>query len=403
MSVVGTQQVVNTRTPPLWVSLNSAKGESNGSNLSEVIFDVDNAIKTPDSNFAAVLSIHSMSFFNSFNNITPKNNKLTYISTYKVGGEIQYAETDVFVLPDYYTSTDVNVVLNATQEAAAAGGKNGFLSHKDDANFAYGMGHIAVAGGPGAYVYTVSNPFSMATNNRRYILHATPATTLNLAAFDANHEYVGFYLAVNDSTLPMLRKLGFGNTGSNNAFLDAKIITEISPILGTSTNLYGIGFKYENNGTNYTHADGYPVEIQSPNFLNMNTVLSLDVRVESLHTAVRTGVGLRAGDTVGIVPVIGGFGTRSFFEASNPMSSIMTNLNMSRLKITIRDATDGQLVDFNAVNWVLNLKFDFMEISNGYNSQSGQDGVGQKVMPIFHHESARHFDAHSGMKKSRLT
>ena len=402
MSIVGTQQVVNTNTPPLWVSLNSAKGESNGSQLSEVIFDVDNAIVTPDSNFAAVLSIHSMSFFNSFNNITPKNNKLTYISTYMVaGGAIEYAETDVFILPDYYTAADANVVLNATQEAAGLGGKNGLLSHKDAAGYAYGMGHIAVSGGLGAYVYTVTAPFSVAANNRRFLLHATPAASLDPVV--AAHRYIGFYLAVNDSTLPMLRKLGFGNTGSNNAFLDAKIITEISPLPDTSTNLYGIGFKYDNDGVNYTRASGYPAQIQSPNFLNMNTVLSLDIRVESMHTAVRTGVGLRAGDTVGIVPVTGGFGTRSFFEASNPMSSIMTNLNMSRLKITIRDATDGHLVDFNAVNWILNLKFDFMEISNGYNSQSGSDGVGQKVLPIFHHESARHFDAHSGMKKSRLT
>jgi len=365
------------------VTLNSARGETNGSQLSESVWDIDNAISTPDNNYAASVGISTMSFFNSFNNIAAPTNILKYFTTWTEGGTPKALETTVRVGADYYTETDLKTVLNTI----------GLLNHIEN-TFYYGMGYT----GP-----SPTAPINLNSSNRRFILQS--ATPANLGVVDVNHTYVGFYLIVDDDTLPMMKRLGFANTGSNGELLNAKVITEASPIIvgEDSVNLYGVGFKYEvDAGGSYIRDSGYNYEILSPNFLNMTSALSLEVRLESVHSQVRTGQGLRRGDTLGIVPVTNNFGSRCYFEAANPMNSIMTNLNLSRFRITIRDAATGKLVDFNGVDWVINLKIEFIEISNDYLSANGQEGTGRKMLPMFHHEAPNHFQPHSGMKKSRL-
>jgi len=377
MPTQGVLPLVNVLNKPTIVSLNTQASDfDNGSALSDVTWRVDTPISTP-ANYAAKVSVLSMNFYNSFNNITVHNNTFKVLTLWKDNAGVIHQEvfSNRKVPVNFYEIRDMRDILNSI----------GFLGGP-------------VGGYNQGFGWTTVSAFELLDNDYRFGLNAPEPA--EMGPVDLNHQYLGFYMVIDDETAPFMRKLGFAETDGTGSYTTAGVIQNAtSP---DNRAVYGIGFSYINDGNNYQYADPNEIQIEAPNFINLPGPLALAVSLESVRSSIRIDKGLREADTIAVVPVSGAFGVSCQYTPAHLFSSYVTNLDLPQFRITVRDPATNALVDFQGVGWVLNIKIEMEEIENGLQSNHGEAGIGQKVLPLFRHENPDHMHNYSGVKRGRL-
>lgn len=364
-------KTVDVAAKPQFVVLNTQSASQKSSNLSRVSFDVAQTITPPDNTYAASVSLKQMVFQNTFYNITTRNNKLQIASTYNDGGVTQTDTIPVEIPPNTYSMTDLVAYLNSDG-----------VTQKFVGGYHYGLGNAD----PG----TVIEPFYELDFARQQIGFRAPTATAggtvgSLGVMVAAHEYLGFYLVLNDTTFQCMKTLGFVNVDHNQYVDNVFTPRELS---GTRV----IGFKYDNTGvgTAYTLTAGTSKTVHvAINSFNLSGPTALVVRLDSVGTG-RVGVDLMRSNVISMVPVSASFGHRSVYEPANPYGAVQSRLELGEFNIRITDAATDEDVDFNGVPWSMSFLIEFFHI------ESHAGPVNSRLLPMFHHETQDRLHPHPG-------
>lgn len=379
-STVGTVKLVNTQAPPVLVTLSTANATSKDSTLSDVTWAMTDVMEVFNPNYAALISLHSISFFNTFENISAPKNVLKVVATRaNAAGEKIQDITTITIPPGIYTIATLVTALNS-------------------AAIIYTDGLLKGLGNPGDPIMpgiTAQAAFSQSVDGTKIVMNAPTIAALNQNT-DDNNRYTGFYLIVDDTTRPFMQQLGiitFNYQGRSNSL---RTITN-----ATTPNLYGIGFDIGGAVTSTSYFNPSIGYILSPDVINISGINNIIVNLQSSSSNARNScVGLANSDTMAVVPVSAPSGYMTNFSPTNPFKATITNFQTNQFHIIMRDAATNNLIDFQGVNWTISLVVEYFEIENSTQSKSAQSGNYHTIMPITnnaHPEMANLASNHHGM------
>ena len=136
--------------------------------------------------------------------------------------------------------------------------------------------------------------------------------------------------------------------------------------------------------------------------------ISLNVGMETISANSRnTYTSLSLGDTIAVVPILGGVGYKTVYEPANPSECFVPAFSVNVFKLSIKDSATGHLVDFRGIDWVITIKIEFVEINN-QPIGDGIQGNFDKQMPIYHGQQMGYAgvnadDRNTSLKRSRPT
>lgn len=374
--------LVNTQAKSELVVLSSAQSPQKNDELNTVSFFLDESIEAPEQHFVAKLSLNSMMFFNSFNTINSTNNTLKVLSVWAdttVTPNVYYDGLNTIKLPPgHYDATSFATAIQPLLITAPSNGPGGF---------SYGFPTI------------VAN-----TNTSNFTITGYSLATLQ-GNGTAAHSYRGFYLIYDTDTKPLMNIMGFGEE------TESGYLKDISPINEAATEgLEGVGFAYtgagaapviarSNNPIVTTTVD--PPTINPNNLFDFVPVQALEVSINGIRADIKTGANLSRGTTIAVVPVTGNFGTACNFFPPNPFKNALTGLQLSAITINVRNASTGALVDFQGVDWIINLEVEWFEPQTTEESDAALSGRQTKVLPLFHNNNHDHLLPFSGTKNKK--
>lgn len=393
----GVLPMVSTENKAQLVVLSTRNANVKDSTLSDVTWMMQEIIKAIDNNFAAVISLRSMQFYNMFYNIEAPNNVLKILSTWVDTGVAQQDIITVTIRPGQYSTASLVDYLN-------------LRCNKIVATRLYGFGKNGDATQPG---------FAYDTNSNQLIFQPPKFADLT-STYASTHNYSGFFLVYDNDTQVLMQQLGLIQSQSG------QITTPgYGPCVNSTTNLYGIGFLTQSSapGTfiNYQVPENNPnvyptpVNSQTPtgvaqlgNFpADLSAAPTLIVSWEQVNASARVSVdNLVLGDTICEIPVTVSYGVMQNWSPPVKFESVTTSLQANTFRLQVRRADTGALVDFKGLNWVVSIAIEFRGIENQDMSSSGQAGNYKQQMPLYHGDVRDHLLPFSGLppgaKRKRL-
>lgn len=350
--------------------LASARTPYKNDKLNDVRFSMSDIIKAPEQHYAAMVSLQSMNFFNSFHNITTQNNVLQLIMTHDDEGVlITNLSAKIIITPGIYDTDSLKEAINA------------------DAIFS-----IPVGTGP-------TSTLSLDINRNTAKCTITGYTIASLNTLPTAIRSVG--LLATPETRPLMTMLGFFDEIGADAFSD------IQPIPGTEYK--GVCFEYTGDAGAITLkgaassilTPSNPPIITGPNLSNVTTTPALQIELNGIRSDVKAGTNLSRGATISIVPVTAGYGSAVNFYPPNPHKSMVTNMYLSEFHITIKDASTGQYVDFNGVDWIMAISIDWVETETMEQSDLALNNVPRKTLPMYHSQTFDHLTLPTGLEVAK--
>lgn len=370
---VGTTPVINTHSPPTLITLSTKNTTSKDSSLSDVTWGMVEAMQVPSPHYAAQISVHSMSFFNTFRNIEAPNNKLIILNTWTNNDTPEERLTTIEVPSGIYTVATLLDSLN-TQ-----------MTELD--TYLYGFGNVVLNGG----AIPLTPPLTQSADGSKTVINAPSIAAMDFTG-DATHQYTGAYLVINSQTEDFMKTLGFINYDFNGAYpLQRKLVT------GVTTNLEGIGFQLGYSGV-YSFFNPAQSSILSPDVIDISGTNSLSINLQATSSNARNSYNnLTNSDTIGLVPVVGSTGFKTIYHPPIPFQATVTNFQTNEFHIIIIDAATGRKVDFQGADWTITLIVQYTEIDNVTKSESSAQGNYDMHHPALFgaHSELRNMDPHS--------
>jgi len=357
--------MVNAQNPPLLVNLSTRSANVFDSKLSDVTWSMTEQIKVPSPNHAAIITLKSFTFFNSFYNIVNGKNTLKILSTWTNNGVIEEYLDTLVVPPGTYTISSLLDLMNENANFV----DNGIL---------YGLGNPQDV--PNAIDY--EDAFTQTADYTRLILNCASIAYLNSNpdAYDSSHSYTGFYLVIDDSTKGFMRQLGLIDYNYSGNANNQRILSN-----SIQSQYVGIGFDIIWNGATYEYFNPTESYIVSPDALDISGINQLGIHLQSGSSNSRNSYqNLSIGDCIASVPVTGSAGYKTTYEPPNLFRAIVTNFQTNNFNIIVRDTGTGQPVDFHGVHWDISLVIEMKEIENASKGGAGKAGEGQMHIPVIH-------------------
>lgn len=365
ISSVGTVEMVNAQNPPLLVNLSTRSASVFDSKLSDVTWSMTEQIKVPSPNHAAIITLKSFTFFNSFYNIVNGKNTLKVLSTWTNNGSKEEYLLTLVVPPGTYTITSLLDYINSNINSLSGG-------------ILYGLGNPADV--PNSIAETLA--FTQTADSTRLILNCAEIAYLNSnpAAYDVTHSYTGFYLLVDDATKGFMRQLGLIDYNYSGNANNQRIISN-----SVSGSLVGIGFDLNWTGATYAYFNPQVGSIISPDALDISGINQLGIHLQSGSSNSRNSYqNLSIGDCIASVPVTGSAGYKTTYEPPNLFRAIVTNFQTNNFNIIVRDTGTGAPVDFHGVHWDISLVIEMKEIENASKGGASKAGEGEMHIPVIH-------------------
>jgi hypothetical protein len=384
------------------VTLSASNAQIKTSKLSDVTFQMRNALRAMDSTFTAVVKLKMFTFSNMFYNIEEGNNVMKIVSSWNTPTGFQEQMITIVVPPGNYTTEPIDPsaendedVINSNLVAYLNQHCNGSVD-----GFYVGMGVEGDATQKGFLVQEGTNQ-----------LVFEPPNIASLGAPDEDHLYLGFYLVYDAETAALMEQLGL---------IQRENGTVTTPGYGfcPGTNKQGLGFNaiVAAGGGSYTYqvvdgvyatplnAEMTGVAREGANPMNLGTCPALLLSWEQISSkGLNSCDQMTTGDTFATVPVMSAYGNRTTFADPVPYECYVTNFNVTQFHIQIRRADTGQLVDFKGVNWVMVLVIEFKEVENQPMSTNARNGIGKQIMPTNQNERVNHLLPFSGQKRVRYS
>jgi hypothetical protein len=409
MTSTGSVQMQNVLMKPQMISLSTSFAQQKDSTLSDVSWNLRDIIRVVDPNFTAVVSLYSMIFYNTFANITKSNKTLKVITTYNVNGVPFTPIIKTVVLPEgHYDLTTLLDYLNTAGVCNSVG-----LYNNGASVFYAGLGGqttqttAAVAANPTPILNTTAtfgDSFLVnSQDNSKLQLNSANAGGGPWGVWDPLFEYTAVGLVYDDDTRGCMSTLGFTDFTYGNSKP-----TNIASIVGTNLEGIVIPVYHGSGASKYRYvspvAAGYTTTVVEQgvssvvNAINLGGPPCISVSWEQLPQAARNSYDqLSATDTFAIVPLAGAYGTKNVYQPALPFKVLVPNFSANEFHIRIKNSATGQLVDFQNIDWMLNIGIEFFEIENTLRSEAYHEGYGQTVMPLFHHEIMNHNLPYSGV------
>ena len=382
MAAQGTITMMNVQNKPQLVSLSTKQGNQTGSDFSDVTWTMQDTIAATDQNFTAIVSLQSMVFFNTFQNITSGKNKLKILNVFEENSVLVTDLIEVIIPPGHYNVTTLLQFLN----------KDG-TCNKKIGNYYYGLG-----------VYQDSDypPFTISTSDplKLTVQPPTAGTTGVLGTMAAEHEYRGFYLLVDSETSSTMELLGFYDKNQSGSTTN----TTPQTISGIAYNTVGFTVHHGGVGTNYSFSTPWiaPTTILTSPRTAVNCIYlagptAITISWEQVYANTRNSYDkLAKGDSIAIIPVSSAYGYKICYIPPEPFKILVPNFSVNTFRLVVRDANTGDQVDFQGAHWLATLKIEFCEIDNTYKSDTANEGIGRNVFPTLHHTVVDHNLPHSG-------
>lgn len=375
--------MLNVHNRPELVALSTRQGTQSNSSLSDVTWSMRDILMTQSQNHAGVITLHSMMFYNTFANININNNTLKILSTYTVEGVETSDIMTVTVPPGHYDVAQLVDYLNGAT----------ICSRLD--TYVYGMGSPAV---PQVY-----KAFEVSTSDPSKIWLAPPAagTGTDLGAPDSAHIYKGFHLIVDSTTTPFLQLFGLIERNQSHG------ITNVSNYTFAGATYRVIGFKPIEQGGFYVYNTSddetgvVTARYVATNCINMGGPTCLTVSLENVYANSRNSYdNLAKGNTIAVIPLEAAYGYKNTYRmAPNEFGCVVPNLNMTQIRLTVRDGETGERVDFQGNEWVATLKIEYYEIETQEQSSSSKSGQGHTSHTTNHTQVLDHNLPFSGKRK----
>lgn len=365
MATSGGIPMVNVHNKAELIILSTDQGTQNDSTNSDVLWPMQDYVGKNDDNITAMVSLNSMAFFNTFDNISKANNKLKVLSWYLDGANETVDIQDVAVPPGHYSITALLDYLNAD------GVCNDLVPNPG--GFYYGLGVYGDATYP---------PFYTATSNPSKLRLQPPTAgaapgVLGMAV--SSHIYLGFYLIIDDETYPLMKTLGLIFANQSGQTTSARLINAA----GISYQV--IGFDVYNGGPTqfYTYA---PLPYVNPTALNTTSYLSanvinlggpsaINISMENIGVNIRNSANqLAKGNIIAVVPVTAAYGYRNVYEPSNAFKCAVPGLSLTEFHLIVKSADTGERVDFQGQGWMCSLVIEYFEIDTTHHSLKAQEG-----------------------------
>jgi len=353
-------EIFTTTLAPIPISLSSSFANVAGKSKNSLTFTLGDPIRTPLTNCAAVFSVDNFTFFNTFANIKLNENILKIVSTFTdASGTPQTSdEIRVEVPPGHYTGDSLLAYLSVDG-----------VCNKIVGGYYYGLGN---SGDTDNYPPFSRDPYQEGK------IHFHPPTAGSAgvlgewsnAGTPSPHQYTSFFLKVDSETFPLMRQMGLlniavGDTPNN-----------LTAIPYSTTGEVGVGMTVRHNASTDTgfYFGNYKTDAQSLSLqigasdlqmlLNMEGPPVLAVAIKQIASG---GGGRNSfnqfaqSGTLCYAPVSAPYGSKIVYIPSDPLKVYVTNPSITALGVEIRSTQSGALVDFDGVNWTLNLRVEFVE------------------------------------------
>lgn len=344
------QNQSNSLTQAMCLSLSSSFSSAPAKSKNNCVFDIKNPISGKIKKLSAKISLLNFSFLNTFANIRVNENVLKIVSVWKDSSNSTQTSTIQATVPEgHYTIDTLLAYLNTPG-----------VCNDLQGGYYYGLGDY---GDEDNYP-----PFSQ-DDQFPQKLHFHPPTggTLGvLGTWSAGgaHQYQGFYLQVDSDTLPLMQTMGLVNYTNGSA-------QNLVPIPGTS--YVGVGISPTHNTTGAYYYGSTPTSIPSISRADSNlqmiynlagpTQITVTIPQFACEGGVRCSYdGFASSGTLALVPVTGAYGTQNDYNPPEPLYLYVQDPFFTSLQVVIRSAQTGTLVDFDGVNWTLNIRIEFEEL-----------------------------------------
>lgn len=307
------------------------------------------SVRVPDSDYAAVISIHNMVFSNVFSNIRSTNNTLKILSTWLDGSNVTQSNLITITIPiGNYGVDQLFAYINTYCSTLST--------------YYYGLGTNGDTTLPG---------FALSTSDITKCQIAPPSLTVLNNTYNSGHVYSGFYLILDNDTRGLLEDLGL--------LTYAQGLDNTSAI--PNTTYFGIGFSCYRAASTYVLSATF---LKSGDALSLGGIKALSIQWSAVTGGVRSSYANLAKDaTIGIVPIDQDTGNQVNYDPANPYKFAVPGLNVSAFTFIIRDSATGELVNFNGADWILTVLIEIREINNEVQGQAKDGNYGQQY-PIFH-------------------
>lgn len=386
-AIVGSKPVASLINKPIKLSLASKTGQSDGTSMSFVNFPMNIGLQSTPG-YSAAIGIESMTFYNTFSNIVDGKNRLKVLSSYINSAGVTINNIISVVIPSGHY--DIDALLTFLNDP-------GVCNYQDDDDFYYGLGDFDDPTYP-AFSKSELYPSHLEINFPTYGKGASA-----LGQYDVDHVYLYFGLIVDDETQGLMEQLGLLDYNLANQISNTENIT----LGGQSYN--GLFAKVANQGLNSYYNYGptyvepgtavYVYHILADNIFYLGGPDALMIGIEQISTPNRISTtGLDTSNVVGIVPINSGYGSKTVYFPSFYNPTLIGDLSISNIQISIKDASDGRYVDFQNSPWILVLTIQFIEVSEKQVSDIAAQGLStQNVFTPFKFSE----DGHGANKRFR--
>lgn len=378
-------KTVNVLNKPTLMTFSTKDSTLKDSSLSEVEWGMRELISVRDGDHVASLSLFVMSFFNVFNNITLKNNKIKILSTWTNEGVAGHDINPITIPVNNYATEQLFNYINPLSGSGPAG------SGIPTTTYYYGLGNAGDSTLPA---------FKIATTDVTKLQYTPPSIAALNATYNTSHVYTGFYLLIDADTLKLMENTGVVEYDANGNI--GGLLNILDP--ASSTQLYGLGFPVTCTAGVYSYTNASSKV--APDCIALMGPISLNIGIDTVSANTRNSYsGLSLGDTIAVVPIVGGVGYKTVYEPMNPFKCLIPGFSTNNFRLTVRDSATGEKVDFQGVDWVITLLIDYLEVDNDPQGQ-GKQGNFDKQLPMFHGQHMQIAgttpgDRHVGMKRSR--
>lgn len=378
--VTGTVPVANLGHASQTLVLSTQRADQRDNTLSNVSWNLNNNLNS-DTLYAPMISLKSFIFTNTTYNIDETNNTLKVLTVFWRTN--QYVEDIITfrIPPGRYDIESLLSILNKDGNLNSYGAPNlNPISGVVPATGVtpnnltyYGLGVF----GWGANGTEPYRPFVRAENSPLKLQWQGPTGGkgfMGIPRVDENR-YVAVGLIYDTETSLCLNTLGlldFSTLGSEPSNVSAFPGTDKRGLVKTI--IYSTS---PNNNYGYTgqpivsDAETFGIQV-APSNIDLTGPLACAVQWSQLGTGVLASYnGMNPGSIIDIVP-LGTAAEKQFYQPSvkNPIPA--SQFDTSQITIQLRDAENGELLDFHNIEWVMTIQVDYHEIYNENVTESGK-------------------------------
>ncbi len=393
------QAAINPILRPTPINFSTVYASVKDKSLSVCSWPVQDTIKPPPGNYAALVSVDNFVFYNTLFNITRLNNTLKIISVWAdANNVIQPVDTITVTVPEGQYDND---------SLLAYLGQDG-ICNRQSGGFYYGLG----VNGDTDYPPFLLNEFQPTR------VHFQPPTAggsggvlgkWSTSGTPSSHQYIGFYLVHDDDTKALLNDMGLLDNSN-----DSSSPNNLIPIPGTSYSGLGATVRHTNTDESYF----YYGDSSSPTLVN-NVQQFLSILVSILNLSGPNALAIsceqlsaysmmknsyanfKSSGTLAIVPIVGSFGTKNVYQPTSPLFIYAPGLSINRFDFQIRNAITGALVNFNNAHWILTLRIEYVELA-GPSQTANLIGYGTVARPLVRSQVTHpNIDDHHSIDKKR--